>query len=258
MTIRVSADWWKTLFDRVYLATDARTVGDETLTRLEIDAFCELVPIRTGDRVLDLCGGHGRHSLELTCRGLGRCTVFDYSRDLLAVGKKLAARRGCAIDFIQGDARCMQFKDSTFDHVLILGNSLGYIPGTASDMRILSESFRLLKPGGWLLVDMADGRTVKETWQPQSWHEIERDVVVCRERQLDGNVISAREMVLSKANGLIRDRTYCMRLYEPGDITDKLAGVGFSRPLAHCGFRPQRAAGDYGFMNHRMIVTARR
>ncbi len=60
MTIDVDPDWWKTLFDEVYLVTDARSVGDESITRQEIDIILELVPMQPDDRILDLCGGHGR------------------------------------------------------------------------------------------------------------------------------------------------------------------------------------------------------
>ena len=48
MAIEVDPDWWKTLFDDVYLLTDARSVGDESLTRLEVDVVCELLPMDRG------------------------------------------------------------------------------------------------------------------------------------------------------------------------------------------------------------------
>ena len=65
MPIEVDPDWWKTLFDDIYLMTDARSVDDESLTRLEVDVVCELLPMAAGHKILDLCGGHGRHSIEL-------------------------------------------------------------------------------------------------------------------------------------------------------------------------------------------------
>ena len=71
MTLAVDPDWWKTLFDDIYLVTDARTVRDDALTRQEVDIFCNLVPMGPEKRVLDLCGGQGRHALELTRRGRG-------------------------------------------------------------------------------------------------------------------------------------------------------------------------------------------
>ena len=46
MGIEVDPDWWKTLFDEVYLVTDARTVDDEQITRREVDAVCELIAPR--------------------------------------------------------------------------------------------------------------------------------------------------------------------------------------------------------------------
>jgi hypothetical protein len=48
MTIDVDPDWWKTLFDEVYLMTDARSVGRRTITRQEIDIFTALVPMQPG------------------------------------------------------------------------------------------------------------------------------------------------------------------------------------------------------------------
>ena len=39
MEIEVDPDWWKTLFDEVYLITDARSVCDSELTRREVDVF---------------------------------------------------------------------------------------------------------------------------------------------------------------------------------------------------------------------------
>ena len=65
MTIRVEPDWWKAIFDEVYLLTDARSVCNDAITQREVDLVCELLPVQAEHRILDLCGGHGRHSLEL-------------------------------------------------------------------------------------------------------------------------------------------------------------------------------------------------
>ena len=83
MTMKVDPDWWKTMFDEVYLLTDARSVCDKEITRCEVDLICELTPIRPEHRILDLCGGHGRHSLELCSRGFTGCTLLDYSQHLI-------------------------------------------------------------------------------------------------------------------------------------------------------------------------------
>ena len=258
MTIDVDPGWWRTLFDEVYLITDARSVGDETVTRQEIDIFTHLLPMRADDRILDLCGGHGRHSLELCRRGFHRCTVLDYSQRLLDIGIRAAGDRGYPVAFVQGDARQTSLPAGAFDHVLILGNSLGYIPEPDADLQILEESLRLLKPGGRLLLDVADGAAVQGAITPFAWHEIGADVVVCRQREVSDGRVCAREMVLSKAKGLIRDRTYCIHLYDAEDLAALVHRAGFDRVRIHDDASALSRDEDVGCMNHRLVVVARK
>ncbi len=258
MPIEVDPDWWKTLFDGVYLITDARSVCDEALTRREVDLICKMLPLQPGHRILDLCGGHGRHSLELCRRGFRGCTLLDYSRALTDMAREKARANGHPLEVVCCDARKTELSAESFDHVLILGNSIGYIQEPDADRRILSEAYRVLRPGGWLLVDVTDGEAVRRSFRPNAWHEIGDDVVVCREREIRDNVACAREMVLSKKKGLIRDRTYAVRLYDPLGLAALLKAAGFARVTVQNDFSPHHGAGDYGFMNRRMIATGQK
>ena len=256
MTIDVNADWWKTLFDEVYLLTDARSVCDDDLTAHEVDLICDLLPIRREDHILDLCGGHGRHSLELASRGYSGCTVLDYSQFLINLGTETARSRGVQVQFLQGDARDTGKPDASFDHVLILGNSLGYLPEPDDDVRIFKEACRLLKPGGNLLVDVADGEKVRENMSPVAWHEGDGTVVVCRKRELDGNAVSARELVMCKERGLLRDQTYRIRLFDSGDLENLLREADLDEVEVYKDFSARDREGDYGFMNRRIVAVA--
>jgi len=258
MTIDVDPDWWKTLFDEVYLLTDARSVDDDRITRQEIDIFTTLIRLDLSERILDLCGGHGRHSIELHSRGFLDCTVLDYSQALLDIGANNAAEKGYAIRFIQGDARHTTFTSETFDHVLILGNSLGYIQDPSADLLILKESERLLKPQGCLLLDVTDGESVQTKISPLAWHQIGDDIVVCRQREVKNDIISAREMVLSKARGLIRDKTYCIRLYSADNLVALARSAGFDDVQIHTAASAMNCTEDVGCMNHRLVVSARK
>ena len=258
MTLEVDQDWWKTLFDDVYLITDARSVCDDSITRREINIISDLIPLRPEQKILDLCGGHGRHSIELCSRGFGECTLVDYSKPLIDCARREAAQRCYAIDMIRSDARFTGFSEETFDHVLILGNSLGYIQIPEADHIILAEAFRVLRSGGWLLVDVTDGAVIKDSFIDRSWHEIGEDTVVCRYRELKGDTISAREMVLDKNKGLIRDRTYALRLYDHQSLSRLIQSAGFTHIHVHTDFSLHMEKGDYGFMNSRMIATAQK
>lgn len=258
MNIHVDPDWWKTLFDDIYLITDARSVCDDDLTRREVDLFCELIPIAPEDSILDLCGGHGRHSLELCSRGFNGCIVVDYSLNLIGRGDETATRLGLPVCFICGDARRLNSPDHCFHHVMILGNSLGYIKDEDADVQILKESFRVLRPAGWILLDVADGSAIRENFSPNAWHEIGDDILVCRQRELRGNYICARELVIRKSGGMVRDRTYGMRLYDANGITDLIRRCGFDKIRVITDFSPFRIQGDLGFMNYRMLITAQK
>jgi D-alanine-D-alanine ligase len=256
--MQVDPDWWKTLFDEVYLLTDARSVCDDELTRNEIKLFSRLIPIMPEDCILDLCGGHGRHALELCHKGFLNCTVFDYSDTLLRIGEHNAARHRLPIQFVKGDARELPFEPASYHHVLILGNSLGYIREKDADFQIVLESYRVLKSKGWLMIDVTDGEVVRKCFTRRAWHEIGSDVVVCRERDIHNNVVYAREMVLNKSRGLVRNRHYCIRLFEASDLTALLTDAGFGHVRTHSDFSPHQSDEDLGFMNHRMIITAQK
>ncbi len=258
MSFQVAPDWWKSLFDEIYLLTDSRTVDDEELTRREVDMLCKLLPLQQHDRILDLCGGQGRHSLELAGRGFTGCTVFDFSQVLLDKGQQEATRNGCRIDFVQGDATGTGLPEASFDHVLILGNSLGYLPDHRDDLQILLEARRLLRPGGWLLLDVTDGAAVRERFNPNAWHEIADDLVVCRQRELGESEVRCREVVLCKQRGLLRDQTYAIRTYGAERLEHLVAEAGLAEIKVQKGFAGGELQGDYGFMNHRLLLRGQK
>lgn len=257
MTITVDPEWWKSMFDEVYLLTDARSVCDRALTQKEVDLVLSLVPILPHHRILDLCGGHGRHSLELQSRGIARCFLQDYSHALLAHARGEGDETN-RLDCVLSDARNSGFRPGTFDHVLILGNSLGYVAEPNADVEILAECHRLLRRNGWVLVDLTDGDAVKKRFSPMAWHEIGADVVVCREREMTEGAISVREVVLSKRMGLIRDRTYRIRFYDSESVRGLLSQAGFEGIHIISDFSPHVLEGDYGFMNSRIIARGQK
>ncbi len=258
MTIDVDPEWWKTMFDESYLLSDARSVCDDEVTQREVDLICQLLPIHFTHRILDLCGGHGRHSLELSRRGFTRCTLVDYSEFLLNRAGLQARQNNYPMDFILADAQSTGLASQTFDHALIMGNSLGYLPEPSADRRILIEAKRVLRDRGWLLIDLADGEAVRNNLKPEAWHEFGEDILVCRRRELKDDTVSVREMVLSKKRGLISDRTYSIRFYDSRRISALLGQVGYEGVRIITDFSPYREQGDYGFMNLRMIAIGRK
>jgi D-alanine-D-alanine ligase len=252
----IDQDWWKQLFDDVYLKTDARTVCDDVLTCREVDFIEGILKLEKPWPILDLCGGQGRHSLELCRRGYEDITVLDYSEYLIEHGKEKAREEGLSTIFVRGDGRHTGLPSDKYKVILVLASSFGYFIEEDQNEQMLRESFRLLMPGGILLLDIPNRTHVMENFNPQSWHEAEGDMVVCRDRRMEGEVIYCRELVVSKADGLIRDQMYCTRLYGSENIKNLLVSAGFSDVELQKDFTSHEKAGNHGLMTNRLIVIA--
>ena len=256
--MKIDSDWWKKIFDETYLITDARSVCDNALTCREVDFLEDVLGLDKSWPILDLCGGQGRHSLELSRRGFQHVTVLDYSEFLINIGRSKAEAEGLATLFVRNDARNTGLPDQEYKVVILMASSFGYFSDEAENMKILNEAFRLLMPGGVFLLDLPDRDFVMKHFRPQSWHEAGDDIVVCRRRRLEDEVISSREMVISKRKGLIRDEGYITRLYKIEKITEMLKTSGFFIVKVLKDFVSHKKKGDYGCMTNRMIVISRK
>ncbi len=254
----INPDWWKRIFDETYLITDARSVCDERLTSREVDFLEQTLHLDRSWPILDLCGGQGRHSLELSRRGFQDVTVLDYSKVLINVGKERAQTEGLNTRFVCRDARDTTLPDGCVRIVIVMASSFGYFIQRGEDEKILHEAYRLLMPMGKLLLDLPDRAHVNENFIPQSWHEANEDVVVCRQRRLADEALYCREMVISKTKGLIRDETYRINLYSRERIKAMLKSVGFGSILIQKDGPAHDNEGDYGCMTDRMLVIAQK
>lgn len=107
-----------------------------------------------GQRILDIGCGNGRLVRMMAGQG-ARATGLEPSRKRLRDANAAEAVPGA--DYIEGGGESLPLDDASFDAVVIY-NSLHHIPGDAIGA-CLSESARVLKPGGqlWVLEPIAEG-----------------------------------------------------------------------------------------------------
>ena len=258
MTIIVHEDWWKTIFDELYLQTDARSVCDDNLTRMEVDFLQDVLKPSRFSHILDLCGGQGRHSLELSRRGFDNVTVLDYSSYLLDLGKNKAHRENLCTSFLRGDARTVGLKGHCFTFIIVMASSFGYFVEETENRKVIREIYRLLVPGGMLLLDLPYREFVLRNFKNESVHQIDGDLSVRRIREQRNGVIYSREIVMSAKKGKIRDNSYCIRLFSVAEISALLASVGFADIRTWGDFMCRADQGDFGCMTNRMIILAQK
>jgi demethylmenaquinone methyltransferase/2-methoxy-6-polyprenyl-1,4-benzoquinol methylase len=109
-------------------------------------------PRRPGWKVLDVAGGTGDIAFRIVdaSHGNAHATVLDINGSMLGVGRERAEKRGLAdkTDFVEANAEELPFADETFDAYTI---AFGIRNVPRIDVA-LSEAYRVLKPGGRLLV----------------------------------------------------------------------------------------------------------
>jgi len=255
----VQPDWWRCIFNSIYLKTDADVVDDQSITHAEVDLFSKILKMSPEDKILDLCCGQGRHSIELVRRGFKYVEGLDNSHYLIQKGKSQAKKEGLIVKFREGDARKLPYPPDNFDVAMILGNSFGYFATIQDDLRVLREIFRALKPWGRLLLDVPDGEYLRDHFQHRSWEWIDKKHFVCRERSLsvDKQLLISREVITHVEKGVIADQFYSERLYNKDSIANLLKTAGFGEINFHGEISPDsQRKEDLGMMERRIIVTA--
>ena len=127
---------------------DAMSFG---IHRIWKDAMMDWLAPRPGQRLLDVAGGTGDISFRFLDRaGHGHATVLDLTEPMLVEGRKRAeaAKMAESLDWVVGDAMALPFADNSFDVYTI---SFG-IRNVTRPQEALNEAYRVLKPGGRLMV----------------------------------------------------------------------------------------------------------
>ena len=253
----VHSNWWQNIFNSMYLKTDGDVVSDPAITKREADLCVELLGLSPNDQILDICCGQGRHVIELSERGF-HVTGLDRSRYLIKKAKENARKLGLSVKFREGDARKLPFKADSFDAITLMGNSFGYFESIQDDIQVLKEALRVLKPQGKIMLELADGKYLRESFQARSWEWMDKKHFVCRERSLsaDGQRLISREVITHVAKGVIADQFYGERLYSQDELIQLLDKAGFRNLSYHGEIQPESSRNqDLGMMERCIIVT---
>ncbi len=241
--------WYEQAFGLDYIRLYSHR--DRRESELFIESIKDLLSLHHGMKILDLCCGCGRYSYALSEKGY-TVTGLDLSRDLLRCARREMCEIGLEIAFVRGDMRRLPFRES-FDLVLNMFTSFGYFSEDDENLQTLSEVHRVLKRGGWTVIDFINKDYIRENLKARD------------EMRLDGMLVIQERYIDPSANRVIKNVTIRENETER-QFTEKVKLYGFkdlSGMLRQAGFTVEHVAGNYDMSRFtaaspRLILLARK
>jgi ubiquinone/menaquinone biosynthesis C-methylase UbiE len=216
-------EWWESYFDAQYLL-EYEPIFSPARDRADVARLIELLGLPSGERLLDVPCGQGRHAHLLAEAGFD-VTGLDYSRHLLDVARE----RGTAANlrYVEGDMRALPAKwTGRFAAVLNLFTSFGFFLDPADDVRVVRELARVLRPDGVLIWHGGSRDGVMAKFLARDWWKSEDGTMIAHERSFDplSGILTIRSHWSGKrASG---EREHRIRLYTATRLAEICQSAG--------------------------------
>jgi glycine/sarcosine N-methyltransferase len=178
---------------------------------------------------LDAACGTGLHAILLAKMGL-RVTGVDLSADMIAQAKSNAKRQGVDVAWFAGDMRNLlkQIK-GPFGAVFCLGNSLPHLLTKRDLARTLRGFRKLLRPGGWLLLQVLNYDRILKAGQRIVGVHRQGDTEYIRFYDFKGRYVNFNILRITQSRGKLTHAlsTTTLRPYKQKELTAELLKCGF-------------------------------
>jgi len=245
-------DWYKDdrFFGEDYLELYIPLLTEERTLR-ETDFIDEVLALPSGARILDLCCGHGRHSLKLAQRGY-KVTGVDITSLFLKVAREEAAKAGVEVEFIEGDMREIPFEDE-FDAAINIFTSFGFFKDEEEDFKVIKQVDKALKAKGKFILDTINRERILADFMPRDWEKFEDGTLTITERTFDHkrSMIHCCITVL-KPDGTENKMVHSFRMYTLREFVLMFKRAGLDISDVYGDFDKS----EYNLKSRRMIMLA--
>jgi ubiquinone/menaquinone biosynthesis C-methylase UbiE len=172
--------------------------------------------IPANGKVLEIAPGPGYFCIELAKLGTYQITGLDISKSFVEIARKNAAESGVNVDFREGNASAMPFKENTFDFTFCQAAFKNF----SEPIKAIAEMYRVLCPGGLSVIS--------DLRRDASAQEIEREIKGMGLGLLNRFIVrwTFKNMLLKNAYSV--DEMRAMVAQTPfGQYEIKIDGVGF-------------------------------
>lgn len=194
------------------------TLKDLKRHKLMAEQMAKNIP--ANGKVLEIAPGPGYFCIELAKLGKYQITGLDISKSFVEIARKNAVRAGLQIDFRQGNASAMPFKENTFDFTFCQAAFKNF----SEPVKAIAEMHRVLRPGGLSVIS--------DLRRDASAEDIEREINAMGLGPINQWMVrwTFKSMLLKNAYSV--DEIRSMVAQTPfGTCEIKMDGVGFQAYL---------------------------
>jgi SAM-dependent methyltransferase len=211
---------WKTMAPLLFNLVRWKTAPEE------VKWVIDELGLEEGAKVLDLCCGVGRHSLQLARRGL-TVTGVDRTALYLRTIAMTAEEDELELELVQEDMRTF-CRPGAFDCAINLYTSFGYFEDPEDDRKVARNLAESLRPGGALVMDLMPKEVMARTFERRFW-TTHQEVLLLEERTLsqDWSWIRNRWIII-QPDGKRTQIDFGLRLYSASELRALLLSSGFA------------------------------
>src|SRR5215472_14431975 len=148
------SDWASDYFERGYTQRWGSLEVTDRI-RHDVNSLSNRLELGPGARVLDLGCGQGRYAVAFAARH-AEVVGLDTAVTLLEHARRLAQEQRLPVRWIRGNMRAVPLLSGRFDLVVAI-DAFGFFEHDEENDQVLTESARLLRPGGSLVLKVANG-----------------------------------------------------------------------------------------------------
>lgn len=244
--------WYAEFFGADYLRIYTPMLAPERAEQ-EVALLVERLGLPAGSKILDLCCGHGRHSIPLARRGY-QVTGLDLSQVFLEKARVDAEEAGVQVRWVHSDMRHVPF-EAEFDAVINMFTAFGYLENEQEDEKVLHQVHGALKPGGLFLLEIAHREFLMRHFESRDFSRYQDGLLVLHERHLD--LMTSRlddQVTMIHPDGTRRAYFTSLRLYSLTELAHMMEAAGLRVEAYYGGLDGSELTLDC----HRLVLVARK
>ncbi|HWR09512.1 MAG: ubiG 2 [Pelosinus sp.] len=220
-------------------------------TDQEVRFISSVLNLKSGESILDLYCGYGRHAIELAKQGFN-VTGVDATQDFLDIAVQKAQEALVNVTFKQQDMRELDY-DQQFAAIINMFAAFGYFTDD-ENANIIKLIANALKPRGLFLIDLLNRDWMVRNNLNRYWRHPNGEYVLSYKVQLENGIATMKRQLINQITGTKIQYDFILRAYSLPEMANIFSNSGLSIIETYGGFDGR----SYSSETPRMIILAKK